>query len=198
MKGLTLIMSAVLITLQPKCEEEQTYRILSFFFDGVPSPSSREEIVEIQTQPLTTDDSTGQPALAVRKIKPEPELFLHKPYKEKKCDNCHKTGYGQKMTEASIDILCKSCHKNFVAKRQYTHGPVAVGQCLVCHNPHRSSYDNLLIRPGQELCTFCHGEINRENNPGHSLTESSTCVSCHSPHFSDVSVHYLRENVYGK
>ena len=65
------------------------------------------------------------------------------------------------------------------------HGPVAVGQCLFCHNPHKSQVKYLLKGPVPELCYLCHDEDATESIPAHFVRELSACTDCHDPHASD-------------
>ena len=51
--------------------------------------------------------------------------------------------------------LCYGCHDRIDEKR-YVHGPLAVGDCLVCHDPHRG-YGAAHLREEQApLCGKCH------------------------------------------
>ncbi len=194
MKILLTILTIGTLSLPTSCDEETRYQVLSFFFDGVPPPGSDQPVVTVVD---TTTDSTGVRRQMRQPRIPQTTLYLHKPYKEKRCDDCHKSGFGNKLAESRVDILCKTCHEKFQERRLYTHGPVAVGQCLVCHNPHKTSNEHLLIRAGQELCTYCHEAIDRETIPEHQLTADQKCESCHSPHFSNISKRYIRSNGSG-
>lgn len=187
-----MILTLGILSLPTSCDEETRYQVLSFFFDGVPPPGSQEQMVTVVD---STRDSTATQPQARQPRVPQTTWYLHKPYKEKRCNDCHESGFGNKLVENRVDILCKTCHEKFNERRLYTHGPVAVGQCMICHNPHRTTNEHLLIRAGQELCTFCHEAIDRETIPEHQLTAEQKCESCHSPHFSNISKQYLRTNV---
>ena len=52
--------------------------------------------------------------------------------------------------------LCFSCHENNKTNRAFVHGPVAAGDCNICHNPHSAPYDNLAEEKGADLCLLCH------------------------------------------
>ena len=198
MKALLIIMSVGFLSIPSGCDEETTYKVLSFFFDGVPKPGTENSIDEfVRTLADTTDDSTKQNIVVVNQRPPEPELFIHKPYKERRCDDCHQSGFGQKLKAARVDLLCQTCHVDFAVKRKYTHGPVAVGQCLACHNPHVSKNKYLLLREGEKTCTYCHEEIDRVSVTEHQAQEPLACGSCHSPHFSDTNKKYLLDDVFG-
>ncbi|HXJ93072.1 MAG TPA: cytochrome c3 family protein [Terriglobia bacterium] len=84
-----------------------------------------------------------------------------------------------------------SPHKNrmqgndFVTSAMYTHGVT----CFVCHDPHGSVNDALLVKPADALCLQCHGPRS-PNGPRGSIEEhthhkpggpGSDCVTCHMP-----------------
>ena len=84
-----------------------------------------------------------------------------------------------------------SAHKNrmqgndFVTSAMYSHGVT----CFSCHDPHGTSYDADLIRPGNELCLTCHGPQS-PNGPRGTLAEHThhlstspggACIACHMP-----------------
>ena len=199
MKTLLIIVSVGFLSIPSGCDEETTYKVLSFFFDGVPKPGAENPVDElVQTLVDTLSDSTEQNIAAANQRPPEQELFIHKPYRERRCDDCHQSGFGQKLVAARVDLLCQTCHEDFAVKKKYTHGPVAVGQCLTCHNPHLSKNKYLLLRVGEKTCTYCHEEIDMVSVAEHQEPKPLDCVSCHSPHFSDTNKKYLREEVLGK
>jgi len=37
--------------------------------------------------------------------------------------------------------LCYNCNDDYTVSASFIHGPVAVGQCLFCHNPHKSKIE---------------------------------------------------------
>ncbi len=108
-------------------------------------------------------------------------ISRHRPYEEKKCNDCHdKTREGGLVRPQRE--LCFTCHAGF-AKGKYVHGPVAVGDCLACHLPHRATFPSLLKADKKEICATCH----RENRliPGfHTIAADKqlVCVDCHDPH----------------
>ena len=79
--------------------------------------------------------------------------------------------------------LCYGCHERNDEKR-YVHGPLAVGDCLACHDPH-SGYGTAHLRQEQALlCGNCHAA--RENSATVACNASGKgCVDCHDPHQSD-------------
>jgi predicted CXXCH cytochrome family protein len=165
----------VLATLVLSCDEAQRHQMLTFFFDGVPplGPQTSGE----ETAPSTFKElQAGQQA---------PTWYSHKPISN--CLNCHqkqKTGRFSTRTRliASPPKLCYKCHADFTTSAPYVHGPVAVGQCLFCHNPHRSKNKHLLNQPEPKLCFLCHDSKMIEMIPAHLTQQTSACTDCHNPH----------------
>ena len=154
------------------CAPERQYRVLSFFFDGVPDPNRNT----IQASDSTLADSN---AVVGREVKPE--YFTHKPYEEEKCKSCHEEGYSNALIKAMPE-LCYSCHEDLNAKYEITHGPVAAGACLLCHDQHMSKFESLLIRPDREICFYCHDQKDVFANKMHEKIGESNCTVCHNPH----------------
>ena len=108
----------------------------------------------------------------------------HRTENREQCQGCH-----QKRVESSTEVkgaataLCYGCHDRIDDKR-YVHGPLAVGDCLVCHDPHRG-YGAAHLRQQQALlCGNCHTA--RENSATAACNAAGKgCVDCHDPHQSD-------------
>lgn len=88
---------------------------------------------------------------------------------------------------------CLSCHKS-VAADKYTHGPVGVKMCSVCHAEEKPAQDpakhHVFSSPKSqpEICLECHEDVRANLKSGkvrHAAIESGGCTSCHSPHGSD-------------
>ncbi|MHC4679023.1 MAG: cytochrome c3 family protein, partial [Planctomycetota bacterium] len=58
----------------------------------------------------------------------------------------------------------------------------AVGQCLLCHNPHRSKVEHLLREAEPKLCYSCHDMSMIGLIPAHLTEQTSACTDCHYPH----------------
>jgi len=185
-----LIMTALLASLLPReCDEEQKYRVLSFFFDGVPLPPSMQVVVVDTT--ATTDSTQAKPVKLAFTRPPEPTIFVHKPYSERRCQDCHKGEFGQSLIEPRVDLVCQHCHEQFRQMPTYIHGPVAVGQCTRCHNPHKTKYEHLLVKDGSEVCLQCHEAIDRERVTAHQDLTAKECFDCHNPHYSSTNRFFL-------
>jgi predicted CXXCH cytochrome family protein len=157
------------------------YRVLDFFFDGVPAPyatsvpssPAEEQAIAEQAAPLA-----DQP-LAVES--PAPQFSAHPPYAEKECSKCHDEAKSNELVAQGVD-LCWNCHEqdNFVNK--VVHGPVDSGYCLGCHDPHRSASPKLLLHADSELCGQCHDQRTFPQGELHRASEGDDCVGCHNPH----------------
>jgi predicted CXXCH cytochrome family protein len=153
------------------CSKDIQYKTLTFFFDGVPDnyiASGKKDTL------LLVDTSKQQVSLLKA---PETNRFIHPPYGEKGCSNCHVDG-GFTMPQPK---LCYQCHDDFAKKYTYLHGPVAGGYCTSCHHPHMGE-KKLLLRKGQDLCLYCHEKELVFKNENHSGIEDTKCTECHNPH----------------
>jgi predicted CXXCH cytochrome family protein len=144
---------------------EKNYKTLSFFFDGVPDPNAIAKVT---------------PGATMVDIQQSPTYSAHKPWQEERCIECHARTL--KMDNRDSD-LCLKCHAAKLTEYPNMHGPVAVGACLWCHNPHNSAYAHLLKAPTREVCSQCHtsAQLNVERVPAHADMNSS-CTDCHSGH----------------
>lgn len=159
------------------CDEVQHHKTLTFFFDGVP-PLQPEMFPEgfVDSNSLEPDQ-TGQ----------KPAWYAHEPTKN--CSNCHakrrqRSFSTQTRLIAPIPKLCYNCHDDYTSSASFVHGPVAVGQCIFCHTPHRSKIEHLLVSPEPGLCYLCHDRNTIELIAAHLPNQLSTCTDCHNPHAS--------------
>lgn len=86
------------------------------------------------------------------------------------------------------DRLCGGCHndldaENLAQTHRVVHGPLAVGDCTFCHDPHRSPHPHLLKQadPGQ-LCVSCHDQETAEKRCSDPEAATRPCLDCHDPH----------------
>jgi predicted CXXCH cytochrome family protein len=86
------------------------------------------------------------------------------------------------------------CHAT-MGKEEYVHGPVAVNQCAVCHQPAASDKFKATSgkgcpSPGQpitdtgKLCNVCHESSYFYGKVVHPPAEKGYCTGCHNPHQS--------------
>jgi predicted CXXCH cytochrome family protein len=106
-----------------------------------------------------------------------------------KCNSCHSHSHNE---ESSLIIgdkaadKCFSCHPGKIEKfnKEYIHGPVAGGSCVVCHSPHGSRFDHSLINAEEILCFSCHDfqQEFKEWPVQHTPFRDGQCGACHDPH----------------
>ena len=74
------------------------------------------------------------------------------------CSSCHNPHGGRSralIDATSINDKCYQCHFEKKAPVLWEHSPVKE-DCLVCHTPHGSSNDKLLVSRIPRLCQDCH------------------------------------------
>ena len=145
---------------------QQRYHVLSFFFDGVPDPSAPKAM------------SGGK----VRSQLSGATIFVHRPYAENKCEECHANSQDIFAGLKIRKDVCLKCHPLTATRYEKMHGPVASGQCLICHAAHQSSEEHLLKEGSPQICTQCHelgtlSAVTKEHTDAKSL-----CMKCHSGH----------------
>ena len=159
------------------CDKVERHKVLDYFFDGVPPLDQ----VPFEAEPFNPNaeqfNQMGQP----------PAWYIQEPVKN--CTNCHHWPKRRSFSTetyliAPVPKLCYKCHPDFTASASFVHGPVAVGQCLFCHNdpPHRSKNKHLLKEPEPKLCYLCHDVSMIELIPAHLPGQTSACTDCHNPH----------------
>jgi len=168
------------------CDEVQRHEALTFFFDGVPPLQP-----EMFPEGLVDSNSLGPDQMGQK-----PAWYAHEPTKD--CSNCHSKRKQRSFSPqthliAPIPKLCYNCHDDFTSSAKFVHGPVAVGQCIFCHNPHRSKIEHLLIAQEPGLCYLCHEIKTIELIAAHLPNQLSACTDCHNPHASSIKA-LLRSN----
>jgi len=166
---------AMMLLLLSSCDEIERHRMLTFFFDGVPP---------LQTQTSETQGPGPKDSKAAD-IAPAGGWHVHPPLKN--CVNCHgdqrRTGFSRKVQlVAEIPQLCHKCHGEFSALEAWVHGPVATGDCLLCHEPHKTKAEFLLRKPVPELCYQCHDVQAIRMVKDHDGESYSSCTDCHDGH----------------
>ena len=84
----------------------------------------------------------------------------HHPVKEGKmscasCHDVHRANAGALRTAERSNDLCVTCHAAQQGPFIYQHEPVEE-DCLICHQPHGSTANNLLTANEPFLCLQCH------------------------------------------
>lgn len=163
---------------------EQRYKVLSFFFDGVPPPQGYQgpvyDLLAKREQVLARAVQVQRPTeTAEQKI-----TWYHQPYVQRQCFDCHEreAGYG---TPDDATAACRRCHDSYFEIEPYdwVHGPVASGECGLCHEPHQSEHQYLLTEGQPALCFECHDPGFVATDPYHAaLGPEPVCSDCHDPH----------------
>ena len=164
------------------CDEVKHHDVLTFFFEGVP-PLEEDQLAE---EPGDSDYQKFSQA------RPKQTWFIHEPRKD--CTLCHDKSRQRVFSSQTylikpIPELCYQCHGDYTTSAAYVHGPVAVGRCLFCHNPHKSRIEHLLKEPEPQLCYLCHNIDTLKLIPAHLVKQQFACTDCHNAHTS--SVKYL-------
>lgn len=160
---------AALLCLAPAlfgCAPGTRYKILSFFFDGVPPPEGVQE--------ARPGSAGGGPAPA-----PTVVYVKHAPYAKKQCQGCHNPSTNALIADAPQ--LCLGCHKMRLKESRYLHAPVVAGFCRLCHDPHGSRYPFLLVAAPRDMCFYCHNPEDVARNKAHDDAQAP-CTQCHNPH----------------
>lgn len=172
----TLIVLAALLAIAlalTACTEGTKYRVLSFFFDGVPKPGQAPPKGAGPTEP---GEAPAGPEAAAR-----PATYVHPPFREDRCGACHSPTDGQ-LYRSPQEGLCGSCHTDLPGSAPFVHGPVAVRDCLFCHHYHSSAYPKILLDDATALCFRCHDPADLTQGPHHATVGSQPCIDCHDPH----------------
>ncbi|MFQ5608175.1 MAG: cytochrome c3 family protein [Candidatus Zixiibacteriota bacterium] len=182
-------------------------RTLKFFFDGVPEPDSLSDTLNGAADPqaarLLRQQARTDSLNALIGIQ------AHPPYADRDCSACHRMtdrrggsgsmsftprdeGGSSSWLSFPVEELCFECHSDMTEEYAEENGlnihdPVASGECVTCHNPHRSPYKALLLKErARELCLDCHDESIPEGEDDHpELEDSDDCTDCHNPHISE-------------
>lgn len=174
---------ACLASIVCACSPATRHEVFSTLIDGCPSSTPVAQICADPSHAVggrlaEADGSKGAPVAK--------KASKHKPYQEKKCDDCHDKTTDNGFVVKVKNQLCFVCHSDFITGK-FVHGPVAVGECLACHDPHMSANPSLLKKRAAEVCATCHLE-RRQAFAMHETVESHdiTCINCHDPHFGNV------------
>lgn len=106
------------------------------------------------------------------------------------CELCHgkqdeKPAGSEKVTLiAELPQLCFECHPDtdYSDSKDVVHGPLAISECIFCHDPHSSKHEHLLKKPVPDLCYQCHKKDAVDAIPNH--LGMSACLICHTGHTS--------------
>lgn len=190
------------------CSPPVRHKVLTFFFTGVPEPGA--VLASDGSKTTARAEAAGTGKKKRRTYVQEPGFFVHGPYAARECGKCHaadssspfqfggaktnksaqskKTNYGPRLAYP-LDKLCITCHNeksNSVAKslQLVMHKPVADGECIRCHDQHRSARQYMLRgKDSVELCsTACHAKGKFLATAAHKKDPKADCLDCHNPH----------------
>lgn len=150
------------------CTATSRYKVLSFFFDGVPPPAA--------------EAPEGTPAAANVIQARQVRYREHGPYAARLCNACHDPAAFNALVMPR-EQLCFKCHE-FRMDKKYIHGPLASGGCTACHDPHSSQYRYLLVSESDSFCFYCHDRQTVARIGAHAGTQE-LCTTCHDAHMSD-------------
>ncbi len=89
----------------------------------------------------------------------------------------------EKHSDPNRSCTSKECHPD-VLQHEVLHGPLAIGQCMVCHTPiPESDHKFKLAADKQHLCNLCHKPVDNAANL-HDPVKKGECMTCHDPHGS--------------
>jgi predicted CXXCH cytochrome family protein len=148
---------------------------MTFFFDGVPPlPGERSEF-----GPLDSNEPGTIGRLATG------GWYVHEPLKD--CTQCHASRRRARFSRevqlvAEAPQLCYQCHAEYATLSGWVHGPVVTGECLFCHEPHKTKTPFLLTNPVPDLCYRCHDPEALGLIPNHAETAYAQCLDCHAGH----------------
>lgn len=120
-------------------------------------------------------------------VEPDADWGLHTEFKD--CVSCHVDKPDPDSTDkpemvAPVPQLCYTCHEERAAIDGWKHGPVATGECLLCHQPHQAGHKPLLKKAIPELCYHCHETKTLALVTDHSKQSHASCTDCHEAHAS--------------
>ncbi len=91
---------------------------------------------------------------------------------------------------SSSTCVDSKCHANFT-KMNFLHGPVAAGQCKVCHIANEKDFKKHIEKPKsfvdfsfpkeKPICVMCH-DTKFDGKFIHDPVKSGDCLSCHNSH----------------
>ncbi len=168
---------AAALLLAAACSAPTRYRVLKFFFDGVPDPN-RPARVAAQTSTQPAEVAATQPAGVE-----QPRLLAHAHplYRDNRCDQCHDM-FGGGLVRPVAEGLCNMCHPRPAPGTEFVHKPVADNDCLACHHYHASAYPRILLADPAELCFRCHQRDQLSPESHRATFGRQRCIDCHDPH----------------
>jgi len=128
-----------------------------------------------------------------RDVRSDANKLSHHPMVEGKvkCSDCHVvhgTEAPHLLAAESTNQLCYKCHADKRGPFAWQHPPVEE-DCLICHTPHGSRHETLLVEKVVSLCQNCHDDASHHDAaPYNAEAQSSAdkrrfvgraCLECH-------------------
>lgn len=204
-----LAVAAVFLGIAVGCSTEARYKLKTVIFTGV--PPLHEEQVTGEPEAAQDPRLTAAERAAREQQRREsflPRYWQHGPFAAGECGRCHSLAQSKSFSgnpaaasgsSSSINTvsassrltmpkqqLCASCHSqhssSFAQGRGLRqHAPSAIGLCTVCHSPHQSLRQYMLLKADNvELCSGCHSPVALATT--HTADLQQDCVECHNPH----------------
>lgn len=170
--------AAVGLAVASACAPDTRYRMLRYFFDGVPEPGAKQPPGYAPPEPTTPTAS------APIHHTPAVPIFTHTPFRQDRCEGCHNPKTRQLLRPLE-EGLCLNCHAPLIRNPRFAHGPAAVAACTFCHHHHASPFKYQLRDEPNKVCTKCHDMNDLMIGSHHATIETQTCTNCHNPHGGD-------------
>jgi predicted CXXCH cytochrome family protein len=76
----------------------------------------------------------------------------------------HRTAFGARAATglARLNETCAQCHREQAKPVIYEHEALREG-CTICHHPHGSVADKMLMQRDNNLCLRCHAQVHAIN-----------------------------------
>ena len=157
------------------CGPTERHRMMTYLFDGVPPLPG--QVADRSLYDVNDTGATGEGGAG--------GWTVHEPLKD--CTQCHanrrraRFSREVQLVEAPPQ-LCFRCHTEYANPSGWVHGPVATGECLFCHEPHKTRNAALLTDPVPELCYRCHDREAMALIENHTEASYANCIRCHEGH----------------
>lgn len=169
------------VALIVACSQTTRYRVLNFFFDGVPPPGAASSSGAAEARARDADRAPAAPAARQDRTDRGVVVYAHPPYRNNRCGTCHNPQDGQ-LYKTAREGLCLPCHASLTREPAYVHGPAAVNACLFCHHHHSAPYPKVLLYDATQTCLRCHDAADLTEGQHHATAKEESCVACHDPH----------------
>ena len=91
----------------------------------------------------------------------------------------------KKHSDPSRSCVSGQCHAPII-RHKYLHGPLEIGQCMVCHAPlPGTDHKFKLLETEVKLCLLCHQRVDSKGYMLHDPVAKGKCLGCHDPHGSE-------------